>query len=346
MKGKSRLVRSYTHESNQMEALTLSQIILGLAGSTFIMIASTWGLLYVLNIYGVWIVLPTKYIPYTIWMLVASLLSIIVALIICFVMVRFPFSVGIPLKLHRFAKRGTGEYFLSPEPVDQSYRTVLRRSLYGSILVVGIALTLISFDLMGNVATLDIVQFGITIMFASVILLPITVLVLYYGPWLIKDAGLFHLDERDRSLSNVGDDLEDILEFFAGVDIILVWIELTLTTGFDAPWISIFVILVPLGPLFSIMLNFTLVFMAFKSRATTSLMYILSRKYEVPDMITSADYIRNRLLSLLERQILTASEFEDVPLQVTESVVHDASDEESTDESIRNDDSSAGLKDE
>lgn len=328
VKGKSKLIRSYTRESDQMSALSTYQIILGLIGSTLIMMASTWGLLYVLNSSGVWIVLPTKYVPYTLYMLAASLLTILVALIICYIMVRFPSSVGIPLKLHRFAKRGTGEYFLSPEPVDQSYRTVLRRSLYGSVLMVGIALTLISFDLMGNVQTLDIVGFGTTIMFASVILLPITVLVLYYGPWLIKDAGLFHLDERDRSLSNVGDDLEDILEFFAGVDIILVWLELTLTTGFEAPWISIFVILVPLGPLFSIMVNFTLVFMAFKSRATASLMFILSRKMEVPDMITSAAYIRTRLLSLLERQILTASEFEEASLTETESSPDNLSEKE------------------
>lgn len=346
MKGKSRLVRSYTHESNQMTTLSVFQIILGLLGSTLIMIASTWGLLYVLNASGVWIVLPTKYISYTLWMLAASLLTIVVALIICFIMVRFPSSVGLPLKLHSIAKRGTGEYFLSPEPVDQSYTTILRRSLYGSVLVVGIALTLISFDLMGNVATWDIVGFGTTIMWASVILLPITILVLYYGPWLIKDAGLFHLDERDRSMSNVGDDLEDILEFFAGVDIILVWVELTLTTGFEAPWISIFVILVPLGPLFSIVLTFTFIFMAFKGRATASLMYILNSKYEVPDMITSADYIRSRLLSLLERQILTASEFEDDSLTETDSSLDTSSEIGLAEESIRNDDSSTWVEDE
>ena len=330
MKGKSRLVRSYTHESNQMEALSTFQILLGLFGSTLIMIASTWGLLYVLNAAGVWIVLPIKYIPYTIWMLGATALTIFVGIVICEIMIRYPRSVALPLKIHSFAKRNTGEYFLSPEPVDQSYRTVFRRSLYGSVLVVGIALTLISFDLMGSVETLDIVNFGNTIMWANIILLPFTVLVLYYGPWLIKDAGLFHLDERDRSMSNVGDDLEDILEFFAGVDIILVWLELTITTGFEAPWVPIFVILVPLGPLFSIILSFTFVFMYFKSKATASLMNILNRKYEVPDMITSADYIRSRLLSLLERQILTAAEFEDVPLEEPALVEDSIGDDDSS----------------
>ena len=279
-------------------------------------------------------------------MLIASLLSIFVAFVICGIMVRFPSSVGLPLRIHSFAKRGTGEYFLSPEPVNQSYTAILRRSLYGSVLVVGIALTLISFELMGNVETWDIVGFGTTIMFASVLLLPITVLVLYYGPWLIKDAGLFHLDERDRSMSNVGDDLEDILEFFAGVDIILVWLELTLTTGFDAPWISLFVILVPLGPLFSIILNFTLVFMAFKDRATASLLNILNRKYDVPDMITSAEYIRSRLLSLVERQILTASEFEDVPEQDPGAAQDLTSEMEEAMKSIRDDDSSIRTEEE
>lgn len=346
MKGKSRLVKSYTHELKQMENLTNLQIFVGLAVSTLIMIASTWGLLYILNLSGVWIVLPTKYVSYTFWMLAASLLSIIVALIICEIMIRFPSSVGLPLRIHSFAKRGTGEYFLSPEPVDQSFKTVFRRSLYGSVLVVGIALTLISFELMGNVETWDIVGFGTTIMFASVLLLPITVLILYYGPWLIKDAGLFHLDERDRSMSNVGDDLEDILEFFAGVDIILVWFELTLTTGFEAPWIPIFVILVPLGPLFSIILIFTFVFMAFKSRATASLLNVLNRKYQVPDMITSADYIRSRLLSLLERQILTASEFEDLPIDEMDSKDELKDEMESLLDSITKDDSISGNEEE
>jgi len=329
-----------------MEALSLSKIVLGFLGSTIIMIASTWGLLYVLNISGVWIVLPSNYISYTAWMLFASVLSLIVAIIICGIMIRFPSSVGLPLRIHSFAKRGTGVYFLSPEPVNQSYSVILRRSLYGSVLVVGIALTLISFELMGNFATWDIVEFGKTIMFASVLLLPFTILVLYYGPWLIKDTGLFHLDERDRSLSNVGDDLEDILEFFAGVDIILVWLELTLTTGFDAPWISIFVILVPLGPLFSIIINFTLVFMIFRSRATASLMQILNSKYEVPDMISSADYIRSKLLSLVERQILTASEFKDVPPEEHKDPQDLTSEMELALRSIRDDDDSIGIEDE
>ncbi|TFG34851.1 hypothetical protein EU527_01370 [Candidatus Thorarchaeota archaeon] len=343
---KTRLVKSYTYELRQMEKLTNLQIALGLIGSSLIMIASTWGLLYLLNISGVWIVLPTKYIPYTFWMLLASVVSIVVAVIICAIMIRFPDSVGLPLRIHSFFKRGTGEYFLSPEPVDQSYRTVLRRSLYGSVLVVGIAFTFISFELMMNVETWDIVGFGTAVMWASILLLPITVLVLYYGPWLIKDSGLFHLDERDRSMSNVGDDLEDILEFFAGIDIILVWIELTLTTGFDAPWISLFVILVPLGPLFSIILNFTFVFMVFKSRATASLMNVLNRKYEVPDMITSAGYIRSRLLSLLERQILTADEFEYVPEDEPDTLQDLTSEMETAMKSIRDDNSSTGTEEE
>ena len=173
--------------------------------------------------------------------------------------------------------------------------------------MVGIALTVISFDLMVVVETLDIVRGGTFVMLISVIVLPITLMQFYYGPWIVKDAGLFHLDEKDRSLSNVGDDLEDILEFFAGIDIILVWLELTLNTGLEAPWLPIFVILVPLGPLFSIVLNFTLVFMLFKNRATIQMMELLNRERNIPSVFGSADYIRQRVISLVDREIITSA---------------------------------------
>ena len=81
-------------------------------------------------------------------MFLGSVLATVVALIICLVIIKFPKSVGLTLRLHATAKHGTGEYFLSPEPKNQSFGTVIRRSLYGSLLVVGIALTVISFDLM------------------------------------------------------------------------------------------------------------------------------------------------------------------------------------------------------
>jgi hypothetical protein len=292
-----------TRQLENTNRLSTNQILLGLLGSTGLLIISTWGVLSLLNFVQVYPVNPSKVLPYTMYMLAGSVLSTFIALILCFSIVRWPRIVNIPLRIHRYAKKGTGEYFLSPEFTDQSWSVVLRRSLYGSILVVGIALTFLGFDLM--VATTDFLLIsGTYLMFISVIILPFTILEFYYGPWLMKDSGLYHLDERDRSLSNVGDDLEDILEFFAGVDILFIIIELAISVGGTAPWLPIFIILIPLGPLFSIVLNFTLIFMLFKNEATSSMFKFLNHDCEVPDMISTPNYIRSRVLALVDRELL------------------------------------------
>jgi hypothetical protein len=296
-------IKMLTRQLENTNRLSTNQILLGLLGSTGLLIISTWGVLSLLNFVQVYPVNPSKVLPYTMYMLAGSVLSTFIALILCFSIVRWPRIVNIPLRIHRYAKKGTGEYFLSPEFTDQSWSVVLRRSLYGSILVVGIALTFLGFDLM--VATTDFLLIsGTYLMFISVIILPFTILEFYYGPWLMKDSGLYHLDERDRSLSNVGDDLEDILEFFAGVDILFIIIELAISVGGTAPWLPIFIILIPLGPLFSIVLNFTLIFMLFKNEATSSMFKFLNHDCEVPDMISTPNYIRSRVLALVDRELL------------------------------------------
>ncbi|MFW9956703.1 MAG: hypothetical protein ACFFCT_01415 [Candidatus Odinarchaeota archaeon] len=294
----------------ETDRLSRTQILLGLLGSTALMIVSTWGVLSLLNFVQVYPVDPIKILPYTLYMLAGSVLSTIIAFILCIVVIRWPRIVNIPLRIHRYAKKGTGEYFLSPEFTDQTWSVVLRRSLYGSILVVGISLTILGFDMM--VASTDFLFIsGTYLMFISIIILPFTLLEFYYGPWLVKDSGLYHLDERDRSLSNVGDDLEDILEFFAGIDILFILLELTISVGGTAPWLPVFIILIPLGPLFSIVLNFTLVFMLFKNKATSSMLKFLNHDCEVPDMVSTPDYIRSRVLALIDRELLVKPSIEE-----------------------------------
>ncbi|MHA2159269.1 MAG: hypothetical protein ACXABE_10260 [Candidatus Thorarchaeota archaeon] len=331
MEGTVEYTNPYKQRFDEVKGLGWTKLILGLFASTIIMVGSTWGLLSLLNFSGA-IDPPidsSRVVPYTWYMLAASALSIVVAFILCAILIKWPRSVSLSLSIHRYAKRHSGDYFLSPEPEDENLGVAFRRSLYGSILVVGIALTVLGFNLMTDVGTGDLLFVGSILMLVSVIILPLTIMLLYFGPWLMKDSGLFHLDEKDRSLSNVGDDVEDILEFFAGVDIILVWLELTLSVGATAPWVPIFIILVPLGPLFSIILNFTIVFMAFKKRATMSMMKYLKTRYEVPDVATSPDYIRSRVISLVDRELffiapstdsieLPREEPEDVPEEETE----------------------------
>jgi hypothetical protein len=296
-------LKRFSQQLEETEKLNSKQILAGLLGSTLFLIASTWGVLSLLNFVQVYPVDPIKILPYTLYMLAGSALSSGIALILCLAVIRWPRTVNFAFRIHQRAKRGTGEYFLTPEFTDQSWSVVLRRSLYGSILMVGISLTILGFDMM--VASTDILVIsGTYLMFISIIILPFTLLEFYYGPWLIKDSGLFHLDERDRCLSNVGDDLEDILEFFAGVDIIFLIIELAISVGPTALWLPIFIILIPLGPLFSIVLNFTLIFMVFKDRATLSMIEFLHDNYGIPDMASSPNYIRSRVLALVDRELL------------------------------------------
>ncbi|TFH11242.1 MAG: hypothetical protein E4H14_01090 [Candidatus Thorarchaeota archaeon] len=314
-------IMTFSRLLEESDNLSYTQILLGLFGSAVILVLSTWGVLSLLNFAQIFIVDLANLTRYTMYMILGSILSTVIAIIIVVAMVRWPRIVNLPLRIHRFAKRGTGEYFLSPEPPDQSWRTVIRRSLYGSILVVGIALTILGFDLM-VADTAQVIFGGTFLMLVSIIVLPITLLEFYFGPWLIKDSGLFHLDERDRSLSNVGDDLEDILEFFAGVDILFILLELAISVGPTAPWLPVFVILIPLGPLFSIVMNFTFIFMIFKKKATLSMMEFLSTRYDVPDILSSPDYIRSRVIALVERDLMMNLEIpETLPPETTFDVI-------------------------
>ncbi len=297
----------YKQQFDEAESLSAGKVILGLIASTVIMLASTWGLLTILNFSGVYSFDTSRFLPYTSYMLAASAGSVVLALLLCGILTKWPRTVSLSLHIHRRAKKHSGDYFLSPEPKNETLGIAFRRSLYGSILIVGIALTLLGFELMVELNTGDLIFLGTVLMIVSIVILPFTIMLLYFGPWLLKDSGLFHLDTKDRSLSNVGDDVEDILEFFAGVDIILVWLELTLRVGTEAPWIPIFIIIVSLGPLFSIILNFTIVFMAFKRRSTLSMMRYLTTEFDVPDMVSSPDYIRSKVLALVDREMLVTA---------------------------------------
>ena len=300
-------MKTFSRRLGEVDKLDHKQIATGLLISSVILVGSTWGLLSLLNFADVFNVNldVANIVRYTTYMILASILATVVAVVISLLIIRWPRLVSLPLRIHRWRKKGIGEYFLSPEPSDQSFRNVLRRSLYGSILIVGISLTILGIDLMVESGE-NIIPGGTFLLIASIIVLPITIMEFYFGPWLIKDSGLFHLDDRDRSLSNVGDNLEDILEFFAGIDILFILIELAIkSVASGDPWIPVFVILIPLGPLFSIVLNFTIIFMIFKARATESMIEFLAVNYDVPDSVSSASYIRSRVLDLVERDLMT-----------------------------------------
>jgi hypothetical protein len=64
--------------------------------------------------------------------------------------------------------------------------------------------------------------------------------------------------------------------------------------------------------LFAIILNFTIVFVYVKKRATLSMMQYLSDRYDVPDMATSPTYIRSQVMALVERELFMTGPAESV----------------------------------
>ena len=295
----------YREQIIESKSLSRGRLLIGFIISFVVGTGGTFFVLYFLSALTPFSAEIPVLLVYTTEFLLGLFAVTIFAGIICGLILRYPGIVASLFRIHRRVKRGSGEYFLCPEDSAQSLSQVIKRSIYGSLLVAGFALTVLSFNLMVDTPENQILQLGGMVMLASVIILPLTIMWFYFSPWLIKDAGLFHLDQNDRSLSNVGDNLEDILEFVAGIDIILVWIELTLATEW---WMAPFIFLIVLGPLFAIVMNFTLVFMSIKERATENMIEVFINKYEIPDMLNSAEYIRWRVLALIDRRML-AEEF-------------------------------------
>ncbi len=294
-------MKFYKEQLSEIHTLSKFELFIGFVSSAVLMTISTYGLLVYVSVLFGYNFNPGDVERYTMYALLGLAVATIIAGLICYIMYTKPKSISFPLRIHSFLKHGSGEYFLCPEVNDQKLTRVFKRSLYGSLLISGIALTIMSFELMVIASESQILTIGGLVMLVSVIVLPITMMQFYYAPWLIKDAGLFHLDLKDRQLSNVGDNFEDILEFFAGIDIFLVWLELTLNTDI---WVAPFIILVVLGPLFAIVIAFTLVFMIFKTRALESMTEMLLEDFEVPDMVLSSEYIRRRILALVDRRML------------------------------------------
>ncbi|UCE09537.1 MAG: hypothetical protein JSW61_11275 [Candidatus Thorarchaeota archaeon] len=305
----------YKEHLKEVKGLGWFRIIIGFIASTILMVASTWGLLIFISSIGLYNIAPENIGPYTTYFLLGTPVATVVAALICILLIKRPEYGTLLMRLHMRLKHGAGEYFLSPEAKDLDLNTILRRSIYGSILVVGIALTAVSQVLLTNISPEYIIVLGGYVTLASIIILPFTMMQFYYAPWIIKESGFFHLDVPDRSFSNVGDNIEDILEFVAGVDIVLVLIELTLATDL---WVAGFIFLVVLGPLLSIVLNFTLVYAVARKQATLAMIKYLLEKRQVPDILGSKDEIRQKVIALVDRPRLAKLLQEEVSTSPTE----------------------------
>ena len=71
-----------------------------------------------------------------------------------------------------------------------------------------------------------------------------------------------------------------------------------------------------------------MIFMVFQKPATESMMEFISTTYEVPNILSSPDYIRNRVMALVERDMmkgaaLVAEQIDEDTLEVLEQAADD-----------------------
>ena len=119
----------YREQMRRVRIVSRVHLVLGFAGSTLLMVASTWGVLYVMAFFQVITIAEESALLYTTIMMAGSLIMTIIAVVICAIMLRYPSSMLLPLKIHQFFKRNSGEYFVCPDPPTQDWSVIIRRSL-------------------------------------------------------------------------------------------------------------------------------------------------------------------------------------------------------------------------
>ncbi len=138
-------------------------------------------------------------------------------------MQKYPNTLEFTMRAHRMSFGDDEMYFFeySTEREQISFKATLARSFYGSILVLGIGILIIE-----NFFTIpDLQEFKWTasyiVIFSILIAFPLIMIYLYTSPWLTKEINLFAGDKKNRNVKNVGEWLDNSLQFFAVIDIIL-----------------------------------------------------------------------------------------------------------------------------
>lgn len=264
-----------------------------------------------------------KYINY---IGIGYFIAIILGLVISVIPLKFPSTIAFILRIHRFFKRKPGYYFISPSKVECDMEQIIRRSLYGSILTTGIGLTLMDPEfILASTTEEQIMTLGYYILQATALLFPFIMLLFYNAPWILKDAGLFHLDYHDRSLSNVGDDIEDLLEFFAGIDIVLAIIEFYFNTNLID---TILLLTLSLGSLLSIVIVFTTMFFIVREKLVYRIVKHL-KEHNIDDVIHEEDKVQHELYKIIKMELHSDESIESTIEEETEEVpeIHDAKSE-------------------
>ncbi len=171
------------------------------------------------------------------------------------------------------------EYFTGKE--DLSTKANFTRALYGAILVLGISIMIIE-----NFLTIpDLEPFfwsaSLIVMLAMFAFIPIIIIFLYCSPLITKEINLYFHDKRDRTVRNVGGWLDDGLQLFAAIDIILVAVIIIDTTTINEFWL-IFITCLTLG-VFSLFLTVTAIFnRKYHVKFNLQFKFHLAQKYKIP----------------------------------------------------------------
>ncbi|MFX0098870.1 MAG: hypothetical protein ACFFCS_04765 [Candidatus Hodarchaeota archaeon] len=184
-------------------------------------------------------------------------------------------------KLHNLAY-GDHLYYLEFHSKEEktNIASSFLRALFGSILILGLSVLVIENFLtiqslkpyLEEAIFITIICVGIT--------LPVIMITLYISPLLTKEINLYFHDAHERTVKNVGEWLDQSLQLFAVLDIILTIIIL-LDSDMPASWFVVIICLVLL--LFSLFLVFTIIFNRYyHARLKNKFLEHLKGKYHIP----------------------------------------------------------------
>ncbi|MHA1684090.1 MAG: hypothetical protein ACTSUE_24335 [Promethearchaeota archaeon] len=197
-------------------------------------------------------------------------------------MMRFPRLLSFTLKLHRLSYGDDKLYFFEymSEREKTYFKSTLLRSLYGSILILGLAIMVIE-----NFLTIpDLKPYfwdaaNITII-SVLIALPLIQIFLYVSPLITKEINLYFHNKKNRIVKNVGEWLDNSLQFFAAIDILFTIIILV-DSGIMIGYLLVLLCLVLI--VFSWFVVFTVIFNTYyHSEMKNKYKEFLKQKYLIP----------------------------------------------------------------
>ncbi|MBD3185245.1 hypothetical protein GF325_00340 [Candidatus Bathyarchaeota archaeon] len=244
----------------------ITSLIIGFGVSTFLIILALEITLY-LEISGA---IDIQILPFTTFSLDVLLLSVILSigailfflglsLLLLRIMSRYPGLLKFTFRFHRMAFGDNKMYFFEymSEREKTSMKSTVLRSFYGTVLVLGIAILVIeNFLTIPHLKAYFWTASLITI-FAVLIALPLIQIFLYVSPLITKEIDLYFHNKKNRIVKNVGEWLDNSLQFFAAIDIVFTLIIL-LDSGMEIGYLIFILCLVLI--VFSWFLVFTVLF--------------------------------------------------------------------------------------